>query len=691
VKLQRQLILLVLAALLPLVVLSAVLGSAALRQAQKEMERAAVSRVTIVAAAVERELRAESETLQTLAVSPRLDDTVDAAWFHAYARRLLEIHPRWLNVAVVDAQGRRLVSEPELPDNVPRTIPDMEALQRAVRTKAPAVGRIFRINPRVRPAFALFAPVVRHGQVRHVLQAIVEPERIEQLLTEDKLPQGWISGVVDRGGRFLASSIHDVNRIGAEGNSDLRKAAATGGSGLYTGTSLGKRPYIGAYRTLPGSGWSVHITIPREIYGEPARGALWLVAGGAAVSLGLMALFLGLLTREMQLRQRESTALEESRRLEALGRITGGVAHDFNNILMIVQGSAELLKRRLAGEPKTSALVDAILSGAQRGQALTRQLLAVGRRSSHEPVTFLLRDLAGELSALLQRTLPADIVTELELYGDTWPIHVDPRALEVALINLAVNARDAMATGGALTISAANVVLQKGRDEGTGLTGEFVALSVADTGVGIAEAHLGHVFEPFYTTKAAGKGTGLGLSQVYGFAKQSHGAVTVRSRLGEGATVTLYLPRSRQTPVKPAPSPVEEVVSQQGRILLVEDNAAVAEAIDAMLTALGLSVERASDGAAALERLKEDAGFDLMLSDIMMDGMSGLELSRRVREMTPELPIVLMTGYSEALVGSPMEDDIPLLAKPFGPAELTAAIGRARLRQPAPQATPASS
>jgi two-component system NtrC family sensor kinase len=337
------------------------------------------------------------------------------------------------------------------------------------------------------------------------------------------------------------------------------------------------------------------------------------------------------------------------------------------------------LKRRVAGQLKAEGLAEAILAGAQRGQALTRQLLAVGRRSSHEPVSFCLQDLAPDLMAMLQRTLTAEIATRLELDGEIWPVHADPRALEVALINLAVNARDAMPSGGRLTVSARNVELHKGRDEGAGLVGEFVALQVSDTGVGIAEAHLAHVFEPFFTTKAVGKGTGLGLSQVYGFARQSQGAVTARSKLGEGTAITLYLPRASTPPIRSASQDASTPMPQDGRVFLVEDNAAVGEAIEAMLMSLGFSVARAADADSALARLERGEAADVVLSDIVMDGPSGIDLARRLRELRPELPVVLMTGYAEALAGRSSEE-FPILPKPFGPQELSAIIARARGR-----------
>jgi signal transduction histidine kinase/CheY-like chemotaxis protein len=683
VKLHRQLILLVLSALLPLVVLSAVLGSVALRQGQKEMARDAAGRTGIIAAAVDRELRAETEGLETLSLSPLLDAPMDIPRFKDFSRRLLQTHPLWMDVSLTNTKGERLADTPDLPPKIPNHVFDLESHALAVSTQRPVIGRVLR-SPRGAVAFAIFVPVVRNGQVKEVLNAVVRPTAVRQILISNELPKGWRAGVIDRTQHVVTRTLQPDQSTQPSGV-EARDAVAKAREGVYRIVGGDGTPMIVTYRVLPGSGWSVHTGIPQTLYEAPALRAVWLVGGGAALSLLLIAVFLGLFTREMRLRQREAAALEEGRRLEALGRITGGVAHDFNNILMIVQGSAELLKRRIAGQDKAEALADAILAGAQRGQALTRQLLAVGRRSSHEPVSFCLQDLAPDLLALLQRTVAGDIAVTLDFDPDLWPVHADPRALEVALINLAVNARDAMPGGGSLTLAASAAVLQKGRDEDTGLVGEFVALSVADTGVGIAEAHLAHIFEPFFTTKPTGKGTGLGLSQVYGFAKQSQGAVTVKSRIGEGATITLYLPKATTPPARPAARAAPAPLQHEGKVFLVEDNPAVAEAIDAMLISLGFTVAHAPDAVSALARLEGGEAADLVLSDIVMDGMSGLDLARRLRVVRPELPLVLMTGYSEALAGRPSED-FPILAKPFGPQDLTAAIARARARGVAPVA-----
>ena len=673
-KLHRQLVLLVLAAILPLVALSAALGAAALSQGQTEMQRDAVSRVSIVATSVQRELDAQIEVLETLSHSPLLDGPLDEARFKLYAQRLLGQQKLWMAVTLIGPDGERLMDVPELPSRVSRHVVDQATFDQVLRTKAPRIGRILRPPMRIPPVFAIFAPVVRDGRVKYVVSAVIEPLRVRATLSQNPLPRGWLSALVDQHGRFIARSLHGDALAGSPGSPTLQAAVRRGGDGSYKGVSLEGRPIITFYQTLPESGWSVHVAIPREVYAAPSQRALLLVGGGGALSFLLVAMFLALLSREIRLRQRQSTALEEGRRLEALGRMTGGVAHDFNNILMVVQGSAELLKRRLVGDDRAERLADAIVAGAQRGQTLTRQLLAFGRKSSHRPEDFRLQDRIDQLLAMLQSSAPAQIAIGIQVPADTWPILADPHALEVALINLAVNARDAIPGQGRIDLSSANVSLHEGRDEGTELDGDFVAVSMSDNGVGIPEQHLAHVFEPFYTTKPVGRGTGLGLSQVYGFAKQSGGAVTIRSRPGEGTTVTLYLPRGHERPAAAAPRKEGRAIKAIGRVLLVEDNAEVAEVMAAMLEALGYGVTRAPNAAAALRRLQAGEAFDVLLSDIVMpDGPSGLELAERARQLRPDLPLLLMTGYSEALANGAAHG-FPVLAKPFGQEAMAAAI-----------------
>jgi len=340
-----------------------------------------------------------------------------------------------------------------------------------------------------------------------------------------------MGAVIDADERIVARRIGASSLVGEIASESARAAVARAPSGIYEGANREGAGAVIAYRVLPAFNWSVHIAIPRDVYLAPVRRSFWLMAGGATLSLGLVGAFLWLLVREFRLSRRDESAVGEAQRLEALGRMTGGVAHDFNNLLMIMQGSAEALKRRRTDPDRVEKFADAIVTAAERGKGITQQLLAFARRSSHEPVSFDLRTRAADLLPLLKSSTRGNINVSFSVPESTWPIHADPNALEVALINLAVNARDAMPAGGHLSVTARNAYLQKADDETTALSGHFVAIEVKDTGVGVPQEHLPKIFEPFFTTKPPGKGTGLGLSQVYGFAKQSGGAVTVASQL----------------------------------------------------------------------------------------------------------------------------------------------------------------
>ncbi|MCR5872925.1 PAS domain S-box protein [Phenylobacterium sp. J426] len=374
-------------------------------------------------------------------------------------------------------------------------------------------------------------------------------------------------------------------------------------------------------------------------------------------------------TAQLEL-QRAHEQLAQAQKMEALGKLTGGVAHDFNNLLMVVAGQAQLLRKRVADDARALRALDAIEASAKRGEDLTRHLLAFSRRQRLQPMSISLAERLEDLRALIATSLPASISLDLALPDDLWPVKVDPSELELALLNLAVNARDAMSTGGALSIRAANATLDR-RDDA--LRGEFVAVTVEDNGTGIPADILPRIFDPFFTTKEVSKGTGLGLSQVYGFAEQSGGRVEVDSQLGRGTRFTLYLPRSGGS-AESLPQDEPEHVAASARILLVEDNPEVAEVAAAMLEQLGHEVRLASSAAKALAMLGEAEPPDLVFSDIVMAGeIDGLGLARQIREARPQLPVLLATGYSQAAEG--LSGEFPILRKPYRLAELSRAIG----------------
>ena len=372
--------------------------------------------------------------------------------------------------------------------------------------------------------------------------------------------------------------------------------------------------------------------------------------------------------RETQLRLEESREqLFRSQKMEALGQLTGGLAHDFNNLLTAILGATDLALRNLGDEERLKRMLDGVRSSAQRGAGITRQLLAFARAQQLEIKTIDLRPFLSDLVTLMRPSVRSNIDLVMEISDHVWNIDADPGALELAMLNLAFNARDAMNEGGTLKISATNVLL-KGKPEG--LRGEHVALRVADTGEGMSHETMDRVFEPFFTTKAFGEGTGLGLSQVFGFAKQSGGAVTIESQPGQGSTLTLYLPVSRGTISDPAANNKHAL----GRVLVVEDDCLVAELAAGMLNELGFDAVVTHSAKEALERLSGEQRPTLIFSDIVMPGgISGLELARKVRERFPELPILLTSGYSEHAAGN---HGFPILQKPYELETLTAALGK---------------
>ena len=303
-------------------------------------------------------------------------------------------------------------------------------------------------------------------------------------------------------------------------------------------------------------------------------------------------------------REAAEAALKQSQRLEAIGQLTGGVAHDFNNLLMVVDGNLQRIKRAVAEANLPGRAVESIEIAVRRGSELTRQLLSFSRRQTDEGRIVDLNERLPAVREMLQSSLRGDIVVDVKVPAGLWMTKVDSSEFELALLNLAVNARDAMSSGGRLTLGARNVTLAKPND--VGLEGDFVAVEVSDTGAGIPPDVLGRVFEPFFTTKDVGKGTGLGLSQVYGFAQQAGGTATIRSEVGAGTVVTLYLPRCLE-PAEPqldgTTSPVASPrLGDRGRVLLVEDNVGVAEVTEGFLQQLGYTVtggERRRVGAAA--------------------------------------------------------------------------------------------
>ena len=361
--------------------------------------------------------------------------------------------------------------------------------------------------------------------------------------------------------------------------------------------------------------------------------------------------------------RRTEAALRQAQRLEVVGQLTGGVAHDFNNLLMVIAGNTELLQGDACRERRIRAL-GAIDRATQRGARLTRQLLAFSRQQTLSPGVIDLSERLQQLREMFVGSFHGDIAVTIDVPATTWPIEVDAGELELALLNIAVNARDAMPSGGKFSVSAQNVTLTSDHAP-AGPVGDFVRLTLADTGEGIAPENVAKVFEPFFTTKPIGKGTGLGLSQVFGFTKQSGGTTTIESTLGQGTSIILYLPRCWSQAAERDDSATKATCGGGETVLVVEDDLEVAEVAQAMLRQLGYRTLLATDGHNALEVLSDDPAIDLVFSDIMMPGgMAGVELVQTVRERYPRVGVLLTTGCIGDVQAS-ADADIPLIPKPY--------------------------
>jgi signal transduction histidine kinase/DNA-binding response OmpR family regulator len=379
--------------------------------------------------------------------------------------------------------------------------------------------------------------------------------------------------------------------------------------------------------------------------------------------------------------------LTQARKMETVGQLTGGVAHDFNNLLTVVLGNVDLLGRKIA-DPRQSRQLQAVRHAAERGRSLTRQLLAFSRRQQLQPMTVCANALVRDFTPLMRQAVGEAVTLRTELSEGDALVHVDPAQLESALLNLAVNARDAMPNGGELVVATTWIEtdgsLRKRAPDAS--AGRYLRIEVRDTGSGMAPDVLERVFEPFFTTKEVGKGSGLGLSQVYGFLKQSGGFVTVDSREGEGSVFRLHLPPSSQPAAARGPAAQDDhAPGGCERVLVVEDDASVLTVTVDTLEGLGYRVATAPDARTALEMLDGDTGFDLLFSDVVMPGgLNGLELARAVRERRPELKVLLTSGY----VGDQtpiVEAGFPLIDKPFERGELAAKL-REVLGAPPPPA-----
>ncbi|MHB2168891.1 ATP-binding protein [Alsobacter sp. R-9] len=686
---------------LPLMLLAAV-GVTAWRDREKDLERSLQHTLDLVH---EHALRTfDTYALVAGQANEFVRDLSDAeirAREAAINERLLRLShslPQIQDVWLLDAQGRGMVAAEVFP--VPGVdLSDREYFRVHIRQPRPPYvseqlrGRVmdvrfFQISWRLRSPEGPFAGVVAvsvqpdyyrefHGRVaRETNLAIALMRDDGAILVDTPSPRGDGTPI----GQRAQELVGQLRGVPATGLLDL-PASDQGPAELV------------AHRGIEGYPVQVVVASPRSvILDDWLRTMAIYVAIGIPATLGLFLLSLTALRQahsqtlafarlkaESEKRQAAEAALRQVQKMEAVGRLTGGVAHDFNNLLTVVIGNLDMLLRRLRPDDvRARRSASLAKEGAVRASLLTQRLLAFSRQQPLEPKRIDVADLVGGMSDLIRRTLGESITVEARTQAGLWPVNVDPNQLESAILNLAVNARDAMPEGGRLEIRARNLsVSQRGTHPEDPEPGDWVIVEVADTGHGIPDEIQLKVFEPFFTTKPHGKGTGLGLSQVYGFIKQSGGHVRLESRSGEGTTVRLFLPRAAFG-VEPEPASAEGggdhaalLAERRRTALVVEDDPAVRSfSVDA-LRDLGFDVLEAEDAASAMRLLAQAREVDLLFSDIGLPGTDGRALALQARRDRPRLHVLLTSGYAHQIMQDPADDGPDLLPKPFTVDELS--------------------
>lgn len=685
------------------------------RQAQENGVKEAVRAFALL---VDNELETKEGTLLALATSPSLARG-DLAEFERHARVLAPTAETAIILHSPD--GRQLVNTRAAPGTpLPtRRISNMDELMAKYGPDRTLVSDLFLAPVGGRHDFALQVPVRINGSIRYFLSMGVNASTLQELMTEQRFPATWVASIIDRQGRIVARSRDAEQFRGRSVSGTALQNFAARVEGVFAGRNLSGTPATAFFSTVPDSQWRVLVSIPKsELQRVPLHAAAYL-AGIMAALLVLAALlarrfgkraiapieYLGRSAEDLgqgrevayapqgiaeidavahrmadaslqirraqaELEQRVAEAVAASehaqealmrgQKLEALGRLTGGIAHEFNNLLQTLTTALQMAALT-STQPKVQGLIETCKRTVNRATALTGQLGSFGRVQDARLLTVDPSEQLRNAVQLIRNVLRQGIALELACEDDLWPVTVDPLQFDLAMLNLAINACDAMPDGGHLAIGARNCVLEPTAERSGG---DYVLVTVQDTGTGMAPEVLARALDPFFTTKAHGKGTGLGLAQAYAFATQSQGALALSSTPGQGTRVELHLPRSN-LPLSPQPGrgTPAEALQANGRILFVEDDALVREAVVHALEEAGFDVLVAADGERALAMIEKGLEVDVAFSDIVMPGrISGIDLAGILRERRPGLPVVLATGYTDQRVTVP---GVQVLAKPY--------------------------
>jgi len=717
-RIRTRLLILILAILVPTFTAAALAVGYVYLEERRGQENSIKETVRAFALLIDNELEIKEGMLRALATSPALArGDLDEFYRHA---RLLAPTPE--TVIILHEPGGRQLLNTRVPLGNPLPLKrssNIDELMARYGENRTLVSDLFKAPLGGKHDFLVQVPVRIDGEIRYFLSIGINAGSLQTTMSQQRFPADWAVSVVDRKGKVVARS-HDAEQFRGRSVSEVAmRHFAAGGEGSFSSINLSGTPVQAFYSMVPDANWHVVVTIPNsEIRRVPLHAAAFLAgimavllvlaavlarrfgqrAIGPIESLGRSAEDLGqgrevvyepqqiveidAVARRMaeasrqirrsqaELEQRVQEAVSASeqaqaammrgQKLEALGRLTGGIAHEFNNLLQTLATALQLASLT-ATQPKVQSLIDTCKRTIARATALTSQLGSFGRIQDAKLLTVAPCEQLRNSVQLVRNVLRQGIELELQCEEDLWPVTVDPLQFDLALLNLAINARDAMPDGGRLTIAARNCVLEPTHERSGG---DHVLVTVTDTGSGMPPEVLAHAMDPFFTTKAPGKGSGLGLAQAYAFATQSQGSLALSSTPGQDTRVELYLPRST-LPLSPQPgrNPQAAAMQASGRILFVEDDELVREAVVRGLEEAGFEVVVAANGERALAMIEAGLDIDVAFSDIVMPGkVSGIDLAGILRERRPNLPVVLATGYTDQRATVP---GVQVLAKPY--------------------------
>jgi signal transduction histidine kinase/ActR/RegA family two-component response regulator len=708
-SLRIYLALLVAASILPVLGMSAYLLFSAADHERQSAEASLLRSALAIRVALDREIQIAVAALETLRHSRELA-AGDLRGFEAQARVIKAQHPHWIGIVLTRPDGQQLFNLAAQSGQPLPNIGHYEVIQAVVRKRAPAVSELMVGRVRPVPLVGIDVPVLEGAELKYILGLSMPAAHIQQLLEQVPVPPGAVATIADYKDVVVARSGASAQ---AGERAGVLAALGNAAEGLAR-AGEGSAARVVGYSRAEASGWIATVSLPEVALAAATRRSIvaLVLGGGALLALTLGAVVLlgrriaspierlaksaadvvrgvpglpaahgaiaevhaleaalraagELQRRANEDRQRVIETVQQSQKMEAVGRLTGGIAHDFNNLLAVIANSLAILERNPDADLRRQTL-DAVRRAADRGAALTRQLLVFSRQGELNAAPVDVAAALRAMRAFLASSLRSDIAIELDLAPELWPVHADAAQLDLAILNLALNARDAMPRGGAIVLAARNL-------PGTG--GESVCIDVRDNGTGMPPEAAARAFEPFFTTKPVGAGSGLGLAQVYGFARQSGGEASIASAPGRGTTVSFVLPRARSAPMSTASAEARTTRDSGGvRVLLVEDDDHVAWTTEILLRQFGHGVTRMRDAQGALEALGRGDRFDLVLSDIVMPGsMSGIELAREVAARRPDLSVILVTAYSGA-AGEAEGAAFRVLRKPYESSALAAAI-----------------